>query len=156
MTDTSRFQALIRDFLTSRNMPAADTSYGLEFESEGVRVQVVAHPQQPDRLIVDAVVAALEPDTRAQLLQLLLEFNGEARFEHEWQAAIDADTQLIVHTWAPLDGLTLARLEALMFEGIDQALALRALAQVSEDSAPVQPQSEDSVGIGAQAGFIRG
>jgi hypothetical protein len=74
MTDTS-------DFLKSRDMPAADTTYGLEFESEGVRVQVVAHPQQPDRLIVDAVVAALEPDPGIQLPQLLLEFNGEARFE---------------------------------------------------------------------------
>ena len=108
MTDTSRFQALIRDFLASRNMPAADTTYGLEFESEGVRVQVVAHPRQPDRLIIDAVVAALEPDTGAQLLQLLLEFNDGARFEHEWQTALDSDSQLIVHTWAPLDGLTLA------------------------------------------------
>ena len=42
---------------------------------------MVAHPQQPDRLIVDAVIAALEPDPGTQLLQLLLEFNSEARCE---------------------------------------------------------------------------
>jgi len=156
MTDTNRFEALIRDFLTSRDLPATDTTYGLEFESEGVSVQVVAHPRLSDRLIIDAVVAALAPDAEARLLRLLLEFNDDVRFEHAWQAALDSDTQLIVHTWAPLDGLTLAGLEELMSEGVDQALALRALVQISEEAPSGELQSDAAVMTDPAAGFIRG
>jgi hypothetical protein len=156
MTDNSRFDALIRDFLESRNMPSDSAAYGLEFESEGVTVQVVAHPRLADRLIVDAVVAALEPESDARLLQLLLEFNNGARFEHEWQAAINSDAQLIVHTWAPLERLTLAGLEELMIEGVDQALAVRALVQISEAAAPAEPDTGVAAGMGATPGFIRG
>jgi hypothetical protein len=156
MTDNSRFDTLVRDFLESRNMPSDNAAYGLEFESEGVTVQVVAHPRLADRLIVDAVVAALEPESDGRLLQLLLEFNNGARFEHEWQVAIDSDSQLIVHTWAPLDGLTLAGLEEFMIEGIDQALALRALVQISEAASPAEPDTEVTAEMSATPGFIRG
>ena len=134
----SAFQVLLKEFSVSKGITAEGSSYGLEFECEGHTVMVIQHPSDDAYLMLDVSVIALDPEPPAAQLAMMLQMNEAARFEHGWSAVMDSDMQVSVAASEPLQGLTIARLESLMLEGVERAQALAAilLDEVFDENSP--------------------
>lgn len=149
-----QFQSLLRDFAQAQGLQTTEEAWGLEFESDGSIVLVMAHPRKDDQLLVEVQVSNLaerpEPLSAASLM-MLHQINDAARLEHGWFITISPEQTLQIQHSQPVAETDASQLEALLAEGIDRAAALRGLIDLPPDeeaaSAPLQAESHH---------FIRG
>lgn len=154
---SSPFDTLLKEFVTSKGLPADEASYGLEFESEGHTVMVVQHPLHEDRLLVEVTVAVLPANPSADLLAMLLQINEAARFEHDWAIYLDGEQQVSLSTTASVAGLSVAEMEALMLDGVERAQALQALLNdVANAVEAADSGAQGSLGAGLDSMMLRG
>jgi hypothetical protein len=124
------FASWLMDVLASRGIDAAQepslsSASGFSFESEA-GVAIVSACHEDSQVRVDLPVAQLNPaapDWGATLLAVH-EFNGRARWLHNWILTLDEDDVLILSQVCPLDSLRPQALDTLIDAGFGLAATI--------------------------------
>jgi len=166
MQASEQFLSVLSDFSRAVGLPQSADAQGIEFAAGDFTVVVFPHPGQPEALVAEVVVAALDPgsQTTHALLRALHLINESARFEHDWLIALSPDDAILMYTIRGVAQTNAGELEALLCEGIERAEALREViaglisgAQSDSQSAPVERVSDEGrvVAGGLGAGMLR-
>jgi hypothetical protein len=128
---------------------------GLEFESDGRVARILPHTD-PGLAVVEVVVEDLadkDEGTLSRLALQLLRLNDEARFEHGWQAVLDADDSLCISVLISMASTSAEDLAELLGDGIARASLLAEGLQGLLVISSADPASAKSA---VTAGIVRG
>jgi hypothetical protein len=124
---TSFQQWVVRSFADLGTAPTGVVDpLGMEFESEGRLARILPH-SDAEQALVEVVVADLadtDESTLSRLALRLLRLNDEARFEHAWQAVLDAEDSLCIYAQIKMASTSAEGLAEVLDEGIARAAML--------------------------------
>lgn len=124
---TSFQQWVVRSFAELGTAPTGVVDpLGMEFESEGRLARILPH-SDAEQALVEVVVADLadtDESTLSRLALRLLRLNDEARFEHAWQAVLDAEDSLCIYAQINMASTSAEGLAEVLDEGIARAAML--------------------------------
>jgi hypothetical protein len=126
---TSFQQWVLKSFAELGTAPSgAVDPLGMTFESEGRQARILPHSDAALALVeVEVEVADLADKDEGMLSRLalvLLRLNDEARFEHSWQAVLDADDILCIYAQISMASTSAEGLADLLDDGIARAAML--------------------------------
>ena len=118
---------VLKSFADLGSAPTGEVDpLGMEFESDGWQARVLPHSED-ELALVEVVVADLATEdeaTLARLALLLMRVNDQARFEHSWQATLDADDNLCIYALITMASTSADGLAELLDDGIARAAKL--------------------------------
>jgi hypothetical protein len=133
MSDTTTFeltsfqQWVLKSFAELGTAPSgAVDPLGMTFESEGRQARILPHSDAALALVEVEVADLADKDEGmlSRLALVLLRLNDEARFEHSWQAVLDADDILCIYAQISMASTSAEGLADLLDDGIARAAML--------------------------------
>jgi hypothetical protein len=149
-------QWIVNSFTELGTAPAGVVDpLGLEFESDGRVARILPHTD-PGLAVVEVVVEDLadkDEGTLSRLALQLLRLNDEARFEHGWQAVLDADDSLCIYVLISMASTSAEDLAGSLDDGMYRAGLLSEVLRGLLSDGPRDPtQATASV----TSGMVRG
>ena len=128
-TADAAFLGLLEAFATNHGLRYEPGDDVLAFEADALSVRILPDPRKTHRMLVQVdctyLPEQLSIDVQSELLLLLHHLNSAARFEHEWVISIDPARTIRMHRPCDIAQTSVADLEALMEQAIEQGLALQ-------------------------------
>jgi hypothetical protein len=133
MSDTTTYeltsfqQWVLKSFAELGTAPSgAVDPLGMTFESEGRQARILPHSDAALALVEVEVADLADKDEGmlSRLALVLLRLNDEARFEHSWQAVLDADDILCIYAQISMASTSAEGLADLLDDGIARAAML--------------------------------